>query len=156
MKQMVVLLALFVTIMGAGCLKAPVETPAEMAVETAVVAPTEAAVKTRVEKDLFEAQSAKVAMIRYVKTHPDVFSSPGRTESADRLKSAQVSKAINGTVSIGWFTVDIERKSYRLIHKYGSPASGGFELWIWEGGFQRNSDGLWEMTDPKSSKERGE
>ena len=153
MKQMVVLLALFVTIMVAGCLKAPVETPAEMAVETAVVAPTETAVKTRVEN---EAQSAKVAMIRYVKTHPDVFSSPGRTESADRLKSAQVSKAINGTVSIGWFTVDIERKSYRLIHKYGSPGSGGFEHWIWEGGFQRNSDGLWEMTDPKFSKERGE
>ncbi|MBE9485943.1 MAG: hypothetical protein IMY82_02085 [Chloroflexi bacterium] len=148
MKQMVVLLALFVTIMGAGCLKAPVETPAETAVETRV--------ETRAEPGLFEAQSAKIAMIRYVKTHPDVFSSPGRTESADQLTRAQVSKAIDGTVSIGWFTVDIERKSYRLIHKYGSPGSGWFEHWIWEGGFQRNSEGLWEMTDPKFLKERGE
>ncbi|NOQ51436.1 MAG: hypothetical protein GQ578_04380 [Desulfuromonadaceae bacterium] len=145
MKQMIVLLALFVVIMGAGCSKHYVETHAEPGL-----------LETHAEPRLFEAQSAKIAMIRYLKTHPDVFSSPGRTESADQLSRAPVSEAINGTVSIGWFTVDIERKSYRLIHKYGIPGSGWFEHWIWEGGFQRNSEGLWEVTDPKSLKERGE
>ena len=103
-----------------------------------------------------DSQSAKLALVAYIEAHPATFTSPGRTENATDIRKACVdSKKKEGMVNISRFSVDLDKRTYRLVHGYGKPGGGWFENWIWEGQFTQKSNGRWQATEPRFIKAWG-
>jgi hypothetical protein len=99
-------------------------------------------------------QAAKQAIAASISANPDVFTSPGRAESAEDIQNVKVSPTAKETISIGMFHVDLQQKTYQLMHRYGKPGEGWFEHWQWTGKFLLHED-KWELSEPEFMKEWG-
>ena len=99
--------------------------------------------------------SAQGALVQYLRDHPNVFASPGRTETPDEFLATPPGNVTAGTVILGMFNVDLDRRQYHLSHWYGKPGSGWFEHWRWNGAFVVNNRGIWVATKPEFRKEWG-
>ena len=111
--------------------------------------------QTRQHAKSLSARQAKQALADYITAHPKVFTSPGRSESASEILKISVGPQITDTVSIGLFNVDLDKKTYHLIHFYGKPGEGWFENWLWDGSFVQNTDRKWQVNKPEFKKEWG-
>jgi hypothetical protein len=100
------------------------------------------------------AEAAREAIANFISSHPDVFASPGRAESAEDIRNVKVSPTAKETISIGMFHVDLQQKTYQLMHRYGKPGEGWFEHWQWTGKFLLHED-KWELSEPEFMKEWG-
>jgi hypothetical protein len=99
--------------------------------------------------------AARQALSDYISSHPGIFVSPGRAESAEDIRNIEVGQSAKGAVSIGMFHIDLDRKTYQLTHGYGKPGEGWFEDWQWTGKFILR-DGKWELSKPEFTKAWGE
>jgi hypothetical protein len=106
--------------------------------------------------ETLDSKEAQRALADYVEAHPQVFVSPGLSEKADELREVSVPDVTSGLLSIGRFNINLDKKTYLLIHWYGEPGKGWFENWIWQGSFQAGSNEAWTITKPRFTKEWGE
>jgi hypothetical protein len=101
-------------------------------------------------------EAARSALAEYIRTHPDVFASPGRVEVADNVLSASIAPRDEDRVLVDMFIVDLDKRTYHLSHRYGEPGSGWFENWMWDGSFETDANGRWIATKPEFKKAWGE
>jgi hypothetical protein len=100
-------------------------------------------------------QAAKQAIAAFIAAHPGAFVSPGRAESAEDIRNVKVNPNAKGAMAIGMFHVDLQQKTYQLMHGYGTPGEGWFEDWRWTGSFVLR-EGKYELSEPEFIKAWGE
>ena len=102
-----------------------------------------------------DAKSALIGLNQQNKEDPFLFASPGRVESVSDLQQAAM--VDHGDIwRLGGFHIDPEAMTYSLSHSYGSPGSGFWEEWFWEGRFEQGKDGSWRATQPEGKKTWGD
>ena len=106
--------------------------------------------------DSLSATQDRKALAAFVTAHPGEFVSPGRAESAADILKAPVGDQTSGHVNIALFAVDLDKKTYSLVHGYGELGSGWFEYWTWDGRFVQMPDDRWTVEKPNFTKDWGE
>ncbi|MHC4661832.1 MAG: hypothetical protein ACYS8W_09095 [Planctomycetota bacterium] len=112
--------------------------------------------KSDTTPEVLDTFSARHALARLIDNEPDTFTSPGRSETSDGLNNASIINKTTGNVTIGLFSIDLDNKTYSLMHCYGKSGDGWFEDWMWNGIFEIGPDGEWMAKKPEFRKAWGE
>ena len=102
-----------------------------------------------------DAEAARSALVKLLRAKPQAFASPGAAESAEELAAAPIPRECRGAFSVGRFDIDLQARTYSVLHFYGRPGSGFFEEWSWCGRFERDAAGKWRATAPEFTKAWG-